>query len=168
MPSRYKYCIVPLCANSTFKTPDKCFFDVPRKLDIREKWCKVMKRDFEKSTVLSKTSVRHVCEDHFNLEGDVCNYMQCKLQGGKMRLKKDVIPHKFECQRQDQKNIIRKIEQNKRQDLKSKLKDIETAISSLKDVLITKIFIQEKGEVSGSHKFIKTGVQSAETFLEMF
>lgn len=34
----------------------------------------------------------------FQLENDVANYLYVKMMGGKTILKKDVVPHKFECQ----------------------------------------------------------------------
>ncbi|XP_048524134.1 uncharacterized protein LOC109546422 isoform X2 [Dendroctonus ponderosae] len=42
------------------------------------------------------------CEDHFNLEQDMENYVRFKLMGGKILLKTGVIPHIFDCQ-QDRK-----------------------------------------------------------------
>ena len=34
----------------------------------------------------------------FQLENDVANYLKLKMMGGKILMKKDVIPHKFTCQ----------------------------------------------------------------------
>lgn len=42
----YKYCIVPLCQSTTVRNPNKNFFRVPNNITTREKWCKLMKRDF--------------------------------------------------------------------------------------------------------------------------
>lgn len=59
----YKYCIVPMCTNTSITTPGKHFFNVPKKKKIRDKWCKVMKR----KETLSDKSVRYCCEDHFDV-----------------------------------------------------------------------------------------------------
>ncbi|KAG8178369.1 hypothetical protein JTE90_027237 [Oedothorax gibbosus] len=57
-----------------------------------------MKRDAKKNPPLSEKSCRHVCEDHFDLEKDMENYIRYKLMGGRIFLKKGVLPHRFDCQ----------------------------------------------------------------------
>ncbi|VEN56307.1 unnamed protein product, partial [Callosobruchus maculatus] len=47
---------------------------------------------------LSSKSVLHCCEDHFNLETDVENFMRCRFIGGRMKLRWGVLPSKFDCQ----------------------------------------------------------------------
>lgn len=61
----YKYCIVPMCNNTSLSTPMKIFFNVPRNEENRQKWCKVMKRDEVKNVKLSATTPLFCCEDHF-------------------------------------------------------------------------------------------------------
>ncbi|XP_075990075.1 uncharacterized protein LOC142985657 isoform X3 [Anticarsia gemmatalis] len=91
-----KYCIVPMCTNSSLKTPQKLFFSVPLNKNLRKKWIKVMKR----ADPLTETSHVHCCEDHFDIEKDMENYVKYKLVGGMLKLKKNVVPHKFLCQKQ--------------------------------------------------------------------
>ncbi|KAJ8939629.1 hypothetical protein NQ318_012746 [Aromia moschata] len=40
----------------------------------------------------------HVCEDHFNLEEDMENYMRYKLMGGIKKIQPSVVPHIFDYQ----------------------------------------------------------------------
>ncbi|CAL1264110.1 unnamed protein product [Larinioides sclopetarius] len=94
----YKYCIVPCCTSSTVKTPEKIFFNVPRDPMKRKAWTNAMKRDEKFNKELSPVSTLWCCEDHFLLEKDMKNYMRYKLQGGKVFIKEDVIPHIFKCQ----------------------------------------------------------------------
>lgn len=68
-PKNYKYCIVPKCTNTTIKTPDKYFFDVPRQEKLRKKWCQIMRRDDK--VPLSSKSVQHCCEDHFDVSNKI-------------------------------------------------------------------------------------------------
>ncbi|RVE47006.1 hypothetical protein evm_008390 [Chilo suppressalis] len=63
-----------------------------------------MKRE---NTKLSSKTSRHCCEDHFDLETDMENYFKFKLVGGKLQLKKGVLPHKFECQKLSTITIVR-------------------------------------------------------------
>ncbi|GLV38580.1 hypothetical protein CBL_21401, partial [Carabus blaptoides fortunei] len=46
----------------------------------------------------SEKSILFVCEDHFNLEEDMENYVKFKLTGGQKLIKNDVVPHIFNCQ----------------------------------------------------------------------
>ncbi|KAL0839756.1 hypothetical protein ABMA28_016397 [Loxostege sticticalis] len=91
----FKYCIVPKCTNTTVTAPEKHFFIVPQNKKIRDKWCKVMKR----RDSLSEKSVKYCCEDHFNVEEDTENFMRHRFIGGRLFLKKNVLPHKFSCQK---------------------------------------------------------------------
>ncbi|XP_046970931.1 uncharacterized protein LOC124537975 [Vanessa cardui] len=90
----YKYCIVPMCQSTTVKNPDKIFFRVPNNMTIRKKWCKVMKRD-----LIGPRSTKYVCEDHFDVENDTENLVKHRLVGGTLKLKPEIYPHKFECQK---------------------------------------------------------------------
>lgn len=58
-------CVVPMCKNTTRSTPSKIFFSLPKREDIRRKWCKAMKRDEKKNAPLSSISGSNICEDHF-------------------------------------------------------------------------------------------------------
>lgn len=60
----YKYCIVPMCKNTTVSTPNKIFFNVPRTSEIRRKWCEIIGRE---ETQLSESTSLYCCEDHFNV-----------------------------------------------------------------------------------------------------
>lgn len=96
----FKYCIVPKCKNTNRNAPNKVFFLVPRGEDVRRKWCKIMKRD-----MISPSTCLYCCEDHFDLEEDTANYIQYKImniqekQKTVLRLKKGILPHKFQCQK---------------------------------------------------------------------
>lgn len=61
----YKYCIVPMCSNTTFKTPNKIFIRVPENRNRRAKWLKACRRDVK--DISDKNTALHVCEDHFNV-----------------------------------------------------------------------------------------------------
>lgn len=60
----YKYCLVPLCKNTTVETPDKIFIRLPLDRNRRIKWLKACRRDIHD---ISVSSGLHVCEDHFNV-----------------------------------------------------------------------------------------------------
>lgn len=62
----YVYCAVPLCENTSFKTPEKIFFRIPQSSSLRKKWILVMRRDTIKNK-LSDKSTLHCCEDHFDV-----------------------------------------------------------------------------------------------------
>lgn len=61
----YKYCIVPKCTNTTIKTPEKLFFNVPKDPKLRKKWYATVKRD-DKIPPSARTA-RYCCEDHFDV-----------------------------------------------------------------------------------------------------
>ncbi|KAG5873305.1 hypothetical protein JTB14_001373 [Gonioctena quinquepunctata] len=50
---------------------------------------------------LSSVTNRYCCEDHFDIEKDMINYWECKLGGANPRLKPEVVPHKFACQKSE-------------------------------------------------------------------
>lgn len=66
----YKYCIVPECQSTTFKTPDKEFLRIPIEKKLRRKWIVAMKRDS-----LSETTTSFVCEDHFDVSNCVFEFV---------------------------------------------------------------------------------------------
>nr|XP_026487263.1 uncharacterized protein LOC113394240 [Vanessa tameamea] len=93
--SMYRYCVVPECKNTTIKTPDKLFFSIPTGAQKRRDWCTAMGR----TRLLRPYTNYFCCEDHFDIENDMENYMKFKLYGvSKLVLKKGIIPHKFACQ----------------------------------------------------------------------
>ncbi|XP_063532777.1 uncharacterized protein LOC134743315 [Cydia strobilella] len=113
----YRYCLVPKCTNTTINTPEKLFFDVPRDVEVRKRWCKLMK----KGKLRPKTTF-HCCEDHFNVEEDTENYIQysiMKEQGVKvhLKLKKGIVPHKFKCQSRNRSPPLNQVYSVKRQRL---------------------------------------------------
>ncbi|CAK1601557.1 unnamed protein product [Parnassius mnemosyne] len=124
-----KYCIVPLCTNSSEKTPDKLFFNVPKKDEIRKKWLKATRR----TDPLKVTSSIHCCEDHFDVENDMDNYVKYKLVGGRLKLKEGVVPHKFACQKQLNETPVRSlIEKDKKDEIIKKIRseDIRVDVAS--------------------------------------
>ncbi|XP_050556364.1 uncharacterized protein LOC118264429 isoform X1 [Spodoptera frugiperda] len=92
--SRIDSCFVPLCPSTSTKFPNKLFLTGPSDPKLRKKWFQAARRTDKYSP---KTIIR-CCEDHFDLENDVENWMKFKMFGGKLFLKKDVVPHIFECQ----------------------------------------------------------------------
>lgn len=66
----YRWCIVPLCRNTSIATPSKTFINVPTYENMRKLWVKAVRRDPKE---LSKTSSLLVCEDHFNVSKNYCN-----------------------------------------------------------------------------------------------
>ncbi|RVE53269.1 hypothetical protein evm_002102 [Chilo suppressalis] len=42
----------------------------------------------------------YCCEDHFDIENDMENYIKYKLVGGRIKLKNGIVPHKFKCQQE--------------------------------------------------------------------
>ncbi|XP_018565938.1 uncharacterized protein LOC108906964 [Anoplophora glabripennis] len=92
----YKYCVVPQCASTTLRTPDKIFITLPQDPKRNLLWQKAMRRE----KMLSLKSTYHVCEDHFNLEVDMENYLYFKLmENVRIKMKPNVVPHIFDCQK---------------------------------------------------------------------
>ncbi|KAG5892194.1 hypothetical protein JTB14_012930 [Gonioctena quinquepunctata] len=94
----YKFCLVPRCYSSSDQHPDKIFVSLPNatsKLRKRRKsWLLAIGRD---ENDISNEYGGFVCEDHFNLEEDMVNYVKYKVMGGNILLKNDVVPHIFDC-----------------------------------------------------------------------
>ncbi|XP_050360019.1 uncharacterized protein LOC126779895 isoform X2 [Nymphalis io] len=93
----YKWCVVPLCKNTSISTPNKLFVYVPNKKIVRSKWLKLARRN--PGDVSTNSSI-YICEDHFDLPNDMENYMQYHLMGSvsRVRMKPGCIPRKFDCQ----------------------------------------------------------------------
>ncbi|XP_018569395.1 uncharacterized protein LOC108909508 [Anoplophora glabripennis] len=94
MPAR-KWCFIPKCTNTSVKTPSKIFVTVPVAPKRRENWFAAARRNV---TEVSPTSAVYCCEDHFDLEKDMENYMEYKWSNVKARMKRDIVPHKFVCE----------------------------------------------------------------------
>ncbi|XP_036144352.1 uncharacterized protein LOC118646144 [Monomorium pharaonis] len=91
----YKYCFVPGCLSTTIKNPCKIFVCVP-KGKMRKKWIIQVRRDPNKTSLIAPF---YCCEDHFDLQQDLENYMRVKLdQNAAILLKKGVLPRFFDCQ----------------------------------------------------------------------
>lgn len=65
MGDSYKCCLVPLCKNTTVKTPKKIFLSLPEDKVRRRKWLKSCRRNENDISETSKGV--YVCEDHFNV-----------------------------------------------------------------------------------------------------
>ncbi|VVC89748.1 unnamed protein product [Leptidea sinapis] len=81
----YRWCSVPLCTNTSIKTPEK------------KKWLELARRDLE--GILPTTQL-YFCEDHFDLPNYMANYMEYHVMGSvsQIRMKPGCVPSKFECQ----------------------------------------------------------------------
>lgn len=62
--STYRWCAVPECKNTSVKTPDKLWMQVPTDINLRKTWFKVARRDLE---LLFKKTRLYFCEDHFDV-----------------------------------------------------------------------------------------------------
>lgn len=60
----YFWCIVPMCTNTSIKTPQKVFISVPKQPKERKLWLRAVRRDPKK---VSATSSLYCCEDHFDV-----------------------------------------------------------------------------------------------------
>lgn len=121
--SIHKVCLVPQCTNTSKTKPDKLFISVPTSVELRTQWQVAMGR-----TSFPDKSRWFCCQDHFDVslicgyvarlfnvcfkaENDIENYMYLKLmKTGKIRLKPGVIPHIFDCQKNDPSSTIIKEE----------------------------------------------------------
>ncbi|KAK3881935.1 hypothetical protein Pcinc_013659 [Petrolisthes cinctipes] len=90
---RNRWCFVPMCKSTDKSTPGKIFVSVPSSHKIRKDWWIAARREFP----MAKSHI-YCCEDHFNLQEDMDNYMYYTMMGGPIRLKSGVRPHKFDCQ----------------------------------------------------------------------
>ncbi|KAK4882332.1 hypothetical protein RN001_005651 [Aquatica leii] len=84
-----KWCFVRGCILQLVLQKN-CF---PQDHSRKMKWFRATRRDVPKSK-----SMFFCCEDHFNLEEDIENYIRFKLLGGNIFLKSGVILHIFDCQ----------------------------------------------------------------------
>lgn len=60
----YKWCIVPMCTNTSHTTPNKWFINVPKDPKTRKKWILASRRN---AGDISEKSTVYCCEDHFNV-----------------------------------------------------------------------------------------------------
>ncbi|XP_050554357.1 uncharacterized protein LOC126911390 [Spodoptera frugiperda] len=93
----YRTCAVPMCKSTSIKYPDKLFIHVPKCPKRRKQWIQLARRN---PMLTSDKSTIFFCEDHFNLPDDMENYTEYSIMGsvGKIRMKPDCLPSKFECQ----------------------------------------------------------------------
>ncbi|XP_050559537.1 uncharacterized protein LOC118278943 isoform X12 [Spodoptera frugiperda] len=93
----YRTCAVPMCRSTSIKYPDKLFIHVPKCPKRRKQWLQLARRN---PMLTSDKSTIFFCEDHFNLPDDMENYTEYNIMGsvGKIRMKPDCLPSKFECQ----------------------------------------------------------------------
>ncbi|XP_047534796.1 uncharacterized protein LOC125069367 [Vanessa atalanta] len=129
--SMYKCCVVPDCKNTTIRTPNKLFFSIPVGEQTRSEWCRAMGRLQPKHRPLHPNSSRYCCEDHFDLEHDMANYLKWKLVGSsRLCLRKGVLPHKFHCQNRVTSVSGNQIEFSSPLHIKDEGSDSETACNS--------------------------------------
>ncbi|XP_044728314.1 uncharacterized protein LOC123291917 [Chrysoperla carnea] len=90
--NRYRWCVASSCTNNSIKTPEKLFIKVPDDIKMRNVWLELAKRE-----TLSTKSRLFLCEDHFNLEQDMKNYMEYKIMGTvkQVKMKANTIPSRF-------------------------------------------------------------------------
>lgn len=90
--------MVPECKSTSIKTPNKLFIFVPSKVEVRQKWLTLARRN--DANCLSSISRMYFCEDHFDLPNDMLNYTEYHIMGkvSKVLLKQGCTPSKFECQ----------------------------------------------------------------------
>ncbi|CAH2094798.1 unnamed protein product [Euphydryas editha] len=95
--SFYKCCAVPMCKSTSIRTPKKLFIHVPKNAQIRRKWLKLARRH---PASLTPKSTSYFCEDHFDLQNDMENYVQYTTMGvvGRIRMRPGCLPTKFACQ----------------------------------------------------------------------
>ncbi|XP_045450912.1 uncharacterized protein LOC123659783 [Melitaea cinxia] len=131
--STYKCCAVPDCKNTTFRTPNKLFFSIPVG-ERRSAWCKAMGRHEPEYKPLHPNSTRFCCEDHFDLEKDMENYMRWKMMGTRrLSLKKGILPHKFSCQNKVISDTSKQIE-TAPVDIKQEISDTDDVVACESDV----------------------------------
>lgn len=56
----YRWCAVPQCNNTSIKTPNKLFINVPITKKVRNTWLNLARRD---PVIISPNSVLYFCED---------------------------------------------------------------------------------------------------------
>ncbi|XP_028178382.1 uncharacterized protein LOC114365884 [Ostrinia furnacalis] len=93
----YHWCLVPECTNTSIKTSQKLWIQLPSDIKMRYTWLKLAGRD---PKLLSTKTRLYFCEDHFDLENDMVNYTEYKLMGSvkRVRMKPNCVPSRFDCQ----------------------------------------------------------------------
>ncbi|XP_041985244.1 uncharacterized protein LOC121737649 isoform X2 [Aricia agestis] len=106
--SNYHFCIVKECKNTSVNSPHKLWIQLPRERKKRETWLKLVGRDQE---YLSPKTLYYFCDDHFDMENDMANYLEYKLMGSikQIRMKPKAVPSRSKFRRPDHphKNIER-------------------------------------------------------------
>ncbi|KAI5745911.1 hypothetical protein M8J76_015455 [Diaphorina citri] len=91
-----RYCLFPNCYNSTRRTPDKLFFNIPKEKDMKAKFLEAIQ--YKDTKILNNSTPYYICEDHFELEEDVEDWSRYKLlkecgkDTFKPKLKPNVLP----------------------------------------------------------------------------
>ncbi|XP_026685222.1 uncharacterized protein LOC103517269 [Diaphorina citri] len=91
-----RYCLFPSCYNSTRRTPDKLFFNIPKEKDMKAKFLEAIQ--YKDTKILNNSTPYYICEDHFELEEDVEDWSRYKLlkecgkDTFKPKLKPNVLP----------------------------------------------------------------------------
>ncbi|XP_039762633.1 uncharacterized protein LOC120635647 isoform X2 [Pararge aegeria] len=134
----YKWCAVPKCTNTSIKTPEKLFVSVPRKADLRRKWLRIARRD---PNEIRAASTIFFCEDHFDMQKDIRNFMQYKMGlSVKLLIVDGVLPSKFACQLEQKRLCYRSTSQDatiRRKRLKFKQECVEETPSILSSTSVT-------------------------------
>uniref|UniRef100_A0A8D8M7Y4 THAP-type domain-containing protein n=2 Tax=Cacopsylla melanoneura TaxID=428564 RepID=A0A8D8M7Y4_9HEMI len=90
------YCFVPKCKNTTKTAPEKMFIHVPSNKKRRDLWATLACRDLKSVSIKSNLTI---CEDHFDVQNDIDNYMRLKLGFTRtIKIKPDAFPQYFDCQ----------------------------------------------------------------------
>ncbi|XP_069359138.1 probable inactive protein kinase DDB_G0270444 [Maniola hyperantus] len=156
---RYKYCIVPGCKSTTVRTPDKLFFSIPTGEPRRRWWGAVGCEPRKWDKPLSLMCNRFCCEDHFDLEKDMENFIQWKLMGRngakKLVLKKGVLPHKFACR--EEENTPPEVKEKRRKKL------IEEILEEARQKELKVILDQRKKEQMKTNKWKLPELRPKET-----
>ncbi|CAH0721280.1 unnamed protein product, partial [Brenthis ino] len=116
--------------------------------------------------MISPSTPFYCCEDHFNIEEDADNYMQYKImtlqekQKTRLRLKKGILPHKFQCQKDTESLPPPKRKgslKRKHQEIIEKSSTTPPANQSDNELIITKSSLNNHLEAdSSSSSYIQT------------
>ncbi|KAK4881368.1 hypothetical protein RN001_004687 [Aquatica leii] len=116
-----KWCFVPKCTNTSRTAPHKIFITVPKDIKKKKLWFAAARRAISE---VSEKSTLYCCEDHFNLEYDMANYMEYKLSNVRARINEDVVPHLFMCQPDKQTSKKRARELSEIRSRKKKISEL--------------------------------------------
>ncbi|XP_063835196.1 uncharacterized protein LOC135084323 [Ostrinia nubilalis] len=129
--TRYRWCAVSSCKNTSVKTPEKLFIQVPNDLKMRNVWLEFAKRD---PMSLSTKSRLYMCEDHFNLEQDMENFMEYKIMGSvkHVKMKGNITPSRL-CYHSERK---RKLSPSPSQPTVTKIQKVDFVQGAEKSMLV--------------------------------